>query len=54
MVVQLSMIGMAVALSCLFTSMAGWQQVASLFRETEQERIDREFFAIVDKIDLDV
>ncbi|HSF86906.1 MAG TPA: hypothetical protein VLG28_14785 [Acidimicrobiia bacterium] len=52
--VQLSMIGMAVALSCLFTSMAGWQQVAGLFRETEQERIDREFFAIVEKIDLDV
>ena len=52
--IQLSMIGMAVALSCLFTSMAGWQQVAGLVRETEQERIDREFFAIVEKIDLDV
>ena len=51
---QLSMIGMALALSCVFTSMAGWQQVACLFKETEQERIDREFFALVATIDLDV
>ncbi len=52
--VQLSMIGTAVALACLFTSIAGWQQVAGLFKESEQERFDREFFAIVSKIDLDV
>ncbi len=51
---QLSMIGMALALSCLFTSMSGWQQVACLFKETEQERIDRAFYAIVSRIDLDV
>lgn len=54
MVIQLSMIGLAVALSCLFTSMAGWQQVALLFRESEQERIDREFFALVGTIDLEM
>lgn len=52
-VVQLSMIGIAVALSCLFTSLAGWQQVAHLFRESEQDRIDREFFALVATIDLE-
>lgn len=52
-VIQLSMIGIAVALSCLFTSMAGWQQVAHLFKETEQERIDREFFSLVATIDLE-
>lgn len=39
--------GAALILVCAFIGVAGWRDVADLFRETEQERIDREFAAIV-------
>ncbi len=46
-------LGLIAALAWAFTCLSGWGQVAALFRETEQERIDREFFAMVAAIDID-
>jgi hypothetical protein len=45
--------GLCVALGLLFTFLAGWSQVAELFRESEQDRIDREFALMVAMLDID-
>ena len=47
----MSLVGAIVGLACVFTCIAGWGDVFALFRESEQERIDREFAAIVAAFD---
>ncbi len=47
-------LGLIVALAWAFTCLSGWSQVGALFRETEQERIDRQFFAIVAALEIDI
>lgn len=50
---MIAVLGLTVALAAAFTLLAGWSQVADLFRETEQDRIDREFFALVARLDIE-
>ena len=50
---MVAIFGLSVVLGLLFTFLAGWSQVAELFRESEQDRVDREFALMVAMLDID-